>query len=151
MGTNGHREHWFVTADERGARLFSSASGGGGRLSIQQLDDLVNLTVVEHEHQRPSILGRGPSRSAMQHYAGTGHQDEEARHRFARPLAHWLAAHAFKAPRGVLDVFIATRMLGELRPVLEHQGQRITLHQAELTRLSPGELAVHPSVLSLHA
>lgn len=140
------RNHWIVAADGRRASLYSCRLVPGGRFQALTSRHIENGHEGEHEHHRPSLLGRGPSASAAQHFAGHGHSDEEEQRRFAREVANWLsnAAREFRMER--VAVFAAPRFLGLLRTEMGDLGGRADLHEGELARLEAGELAEHPAV-----
>jgi protein required for attachment to host cells len=136
---------WFLTADDREARLFSIEASPGGHVHVEILDARRGEDHHERERGRPSELGDRP-------YGG-----EEERRRFASEIRTWAAEVA--AERGIsrLPVFAAPRMMGELRSQLEHHpigvGQphalQIELHPSELGGLNPSELADHPAIRGL--
>lgn len=142
-------QQWIVTADERRATLFSCTKVAGARWYVDPQRTLENHWENYHEHHRPSALGRGPTANAAQHFASLGHEAEEEHKRFAREVRDWL--HEALAELGVpkVDVVAAPRFLGVLRHEFQAPGGRIELHEGELTRLGPDELATHPIILSI--
>jgi protein required for attachment to host cells len=139
--------HWFATADDKLARLFSCNSVHAGRRHVDEHDSLENPWLGQHERGRPSALGRGPTRNAAQHFASVGHGSEEERRRFAHDVASWLRQVAADRKLGRICIFAAPRMLGELRNEIGPDGGIFSLHEAELTHLAPEELAEHPGVV----
>lgn len=138
--------HWIVTSDERRAAMFSCRKVHGGRWHVEPHSSLENRWEDSHEHHRPSALGRGPSANAAQHFASTGHADEEEHRRFAREVEAWLA-HAIKAlGLTLVSVFAAPRFLGLLREDHAKLGGIVELHGGEFTRLRAQELAEHPAI-----
>jgi protein required for attachment to host cells len=135
-------EYLIATADGRTANLFACTVAPGGRWHCEPRGSIESEWEGYHEHHRPSLLGRGPSPSAAQHFAGTGHDEEEAERRFARDVRAWLGREA----GAHVTVFAAPRMLGLLRRDLGDAGGRVDLVEGELTRLRAGELVEQPAV-----
>jgi protein required for attachment to host cells len=142
-------EHLIVTADERKATLFACTTVPGGRWHVASLRSIENKWEDYHEKHRPSALGRGPSASAAQHFASVKHEPEEEHRRFAREVGAWLKSEASRASAPHLSVFAAPRFLGLLRAELAGVRGRpeVELHEGELTRLQPHELATHPAIV----
>jgi protein required for attachment to host cells len=156
------RQHWLLTADDHGAALFSCRTTPRDTPHIDPVRSLTNTHNGEHERRRPSLLGgaerRGAtgrsSASAAPHSVSFGHGAEEERRRFARDLGTWLAQAAREIGADRLIVFAPARLLGLLREEIEPAGnvlgpgRHVAYHPVELSRLHPGELAVHPAVLN---
>lgn len=149
------KPHWIVTADARHARMFelTKAPGAGG-WHAQERRAIHSSHEDEHEHHRPSALGRGPVASEAQHFASWGHEAEEQRKRFARETAEWLSATLRHLRAEHVHVFAASQALGLLREEIRrlddraHLEPRLTLHESELTRLEASELATHPAIVA---
>ena len=100
----------LVVSDSRKASLFTGTA-------VRTADDTLPRVRVSlagilespwrdfHEHGRPSALGQGPSANASQHFAGTGHEDEEMERRFAHQVAAWIASRTAAAPEAVALAF----------------------------------------------
>lgn len=137
--------HWFVTADDREARLFSIGATPGGHTHVEELDARRSLDLHEHDHGQPTPIG-GASRGG-----------DEERRRFASEIRDWAAEVATERGIEHLPVFAASRMLGELRSQLEVHpigvGQphalQVELKPSELGGLNAGELADHPAIRQL--
>jgi protein required for attachment to host cells len=138
-------EYWIATADGRKAHLFACRLVAGGRWHCDPRGSIESKWEGYHEHHRPSLLGRGPSPSAAQHFAGTGHELEEEERRFAHDIREWLGREA----RVHVTLFAPPRILGMLRRDLGDLEARVDLHEGELTRLRPNELAEHATVVSV--
>lgn len=133
----------IAVTDARKAALFSCGWDAKRRLVLEPVSQLQNPWEHEHEHGRPSVLGRGPSANASQHFASLGHEPEEEKQRFAREVATWLKAAPRSATR--LVVFAAPGFIGRLR--VECREPNVDLRECELTRLTPDELTRHTAVL----
>ncbi len=144
---------WFVTADNRAAKLFRCRRTPGGQLNILQDDILENTHEDEHEHHRPSLLGGSERRgsvgssaaAAAPHTVSRGHDAEEETERFAREIKTWIGHACRDKSLDSLVVFAAPRLLGHLRGQLDAHTQ---LHEGELATLSTQQLAAHPAVRS---
>lgn len=102
----------------------------------------------DHEHHRPSVLGRGPQECAKQRYASFGHEREEEKRRFARDVRAWLSRLESELDARPAAIFAAPRFLGLLREELTGEAGE-HLREGELTSLRPSELAVHPAVVGV--
>ncbi|MFG0326642.1 MAG: host attachment protein [Phycisphaerales bacterium JB037] len=138
---------WFVTVNDKEARLYSCHPVSRGRLHVDEEGRLGNGWRDQHERGRPSALGRGPTANAAQHFASVGHGEEEERRRFARDVSSWLREASDDRSFGRVCVFASPKMLGELRHALDDASDWITLEQTELAHLSEADLAEHPAVL----
>jgi protein required for attachment to host cells len=141
---------WVLTADERYAHLYTARPAADGkRWQLERHDSLESRWEDYHEHRRPTMMDGPPTSASTQHSTQSYsemEQQEESR-RFARDIHRWLG-EALKKEHddGEIIVFAASRFLSPLRNELSSLGDRATLHQAELTRLRPAELAKHPAV-----
>lgn len=142
-GAEPSTEHWILVADQREARLLSGVLTSHGRLHIEPRSTL-HEEWDEHQHGRPS-----PRASKDGHgYASIGHEDEERAQRFAREVAKWLQAEIESSGIQALHAFCAPKMLGSLRKVLPSRLRHLVReHATDLSRLSPGDLATHSTVL----
>lgn len=140
-------EHWFVTADSRRAILFHGRKDDHNRLRLAEDRCVHNVHENDHEHHRPSALGRAVSSGAAPSFASFGHGDEECQKRFARDVCAWLrkAYEQIQFPR--VTVFAPPEFIGQLRGALNGLSSKVELRRAELTKLPMGELATHPAVL----
>lgn len=133
---------WILVADTKKARLLRGALTPQARPHLEEAASL-ETTWVEHERGRPTILaGKNPSGVASR-----GHEDEEEIRHFARELAEWLE-HQLAAHRvDECAIFAPARFLGAFRKELPARLQgSLTEQTAELTGLTPGELARHPAI-----
>jgi len=136
---------WFLVVDGGCGRLMQCMVVPPGRLHVEERAVLDNPT-IGLEHGRPSSL-KGKSGNS---YASRGHEAEEELHRFAKKIAAWLDREIARFAIVELAVFCTPRLLGELRKVWGSElEQRIRIRQADLTSLSPAELARHPAVRSV--
>lgn len=142
---------WIVVADERTARLVSLERVPRGRWRGRERSSLESRWEDYHEHQRPSALG-GRSAPAHEHLS-PGFSEAEAheeRRRFARDVLEWIE----QGRRSIVPddeqpvtVFAAPGFFGVLREELERGDRhRPQVHELELTRLRPEDLAEHPAV-----
>ena len=146
----------LVVSDSRKASLFT---GNAARIADDTLPKLrISLAgILEspwqdfHEHRRPSALGRGPSANASQHFAGTGHEEEEMERRFAHQVAAWIASRTAAAPEAVAVAFAGPRFLGHLRAAIASTGADIRLERGDLGWLRAAELGAHPAVRAAFA
>lgn len=149
------KSHWIVTADTRRASLFEFTKTPGGAWHAEERRAIQSTHEDEHEHHRPSLLGKGPVASEAQHFASWGHEAEEEQRRFARETAEWLAATVPQVEAEHVHLFAAPRTLGLLREEIHrltdhaHLTPRLTLHEAELTSLPMAELTRHPAVVGV--
>ncbi len=141
----------LVVSDSRKASLFTGTLSHGAGDALPKVR--VSLAgILEspwrdfHEHGRPSALGQGPSANASQHFAGTGHEEEEMERRFAHQVAAWIASRSAAAPEAVALAFAGPRFLGHLRAAIASTGCDIRLERGDLGWLRPAELGAHPAV-----
>ncbi len=160
---------WFAVVDERHARLLRLELAFGDRPHVDEEARLETEWEDEHQHCRPAMLGRasaglapgpGPGAGPRPSYASRGHEKEEERKRFARDIRGWLDTEGRRRGLAVVTVFAAPRVFGDLRTLVDSatiaagdasagdpgRGPAIDLHELELTRLRPDELARHPAV-----
>jgi hypothetical protein len=135
-----------ATTDARLATLYAGTVDARGRLHLSHIDALRSPWEGFHEIHRATALGRGPSASAAQRPASTGHEPEEMERRFARMVADWLHEARDTAPTEPFAVFAAPRFLGHLREALGPLDDGIALYRGEFTGLRMNELAAHPTV-----
>ena len=142
---------WLVTADGRGATLFSCSHTPKGELHLEPVRSLKNAHEGDHEHHRPSLLG-GSERQGGKNYASShaaphsvapGHEVEEGEQRFVKDVKEWLGGATKDLGISRMCVFASPRLLGGLR---RHIRASADFHEAELTHLSTGQLAAHPAV-----
>ena len=137
----------IITADARRAYLHRCEGERDGRWRIERTATLENPWEDYHEHGRPSLLGRGPTANAAQHFASRGHEQEEEEARFARDIRNWVTHGIGGRESKHAIIFAPPRMLGHLREQLQGQAD-VELLEAELTPLTPAELERHPAVQS---
>lgn len=139
---------WIVVADQRIARLLSMERVRGGRWRAEEREAMDSRWEDYHEHRRPSALG-GRSASAHEH-ASPGFSEmetQEERRRFARDVGQWLEHDCGAVRDQDVAVFAAPGFFGILRDELEKRRlDRLRVHELELTRLRPDELAAHTGV-----
>ncbi|MDX2116336.1 MAG: host attachment protein [Planctomycetota bacterium] len=147
-GRGSDDAYWFVTADERVARLFSCTRTPAGTPHVYEIASIQNGHEMEHERGRPDMLSGGARApgaggSPFPHLAAWKDTEAEENRRFAREVSRWLTSESaerkFDRPR----IFAASRFLGLLRKEMPDGAD---LYEAELTRLQPGALAKHPAV-----
>lgn len=144
-------KHWLATVDGRSAKLLSCSHTPQGELSLHLERSITNTHEKDHEQHRPSSLGGAERRSSISkssasaapHPASSGHEAEEEQHRFSHEVANWLDLARRELGFERACIFAAPRFLGLLRP---HIDASTDLHEAELTHLSPQQLARHPAV-----
>ena len=139
--------YWFATADNRRVSLFVCTRLPSGDLHVEQVRTLQNANEDIHEHHRPCFLSRGPSANAALRLASLGHEEEEEHKRFARVIGDWLGEATRELRLRRVSVFAASGLMGLLRDRLD--GAANPLHERELTRLRPDQLARHPAVLNV--
>jgi protein required for attachment to host cells len=141
----------LVVSDSRKASLFTGTIARSEDAALPKVR-VALAGILEspwrdfHEHGRPSALGQGPSANASQHFAGTGHEEEEMERRFAHQVAAWIASRAAAAPEAVAVAFAGPRFLGHLRAAIASTGCDIRLERGDLGWLRPAELGAHPAV-----
>jgi protein required for attachment to host cells len=136
---------WFIVADSGRGRLLHASRVDHGRLHVDEIDVIEN-TVGEHEHGRPSprSLRGGPS------YASPGHEQEQQQHRFAKQVSAWIERQVAEQGIAHLTLFSAPRFLGALRKVLPAAlAPRIREEPIDLIQVSTSALARHPAVAGL--
>ncbi|TVQ34504.1 MAG: hypothetical protein EA376_00090 [Phycisphaeraceae bacterium] len=138
--------HWFVTADDRCAKLYSLRDVRGGRRRVSEHESVRSDWEDYHERGRPNPLGRGPSANAAQGFAARGHQDQEERNRFARDVKAWIESRMKEREINRISVFAAPRMLGALRAEFGDDPPGVSLHEGEFTPLHAHQLAEHPAI-----
>lgn len=144
-------QRWFVAVDARQAKLFSIEpinSGVVERWHVDLRSTLDNTWLAVHEHHRPSALGRGPMANAAQRFASLGHEEEELHRRFARDIGGWIRQRINDHRIDALRVFAPPELMNLVRCETKGVGGSIALVECELATFSPGELALHPAVLS---
>ena len=136
---------WFLVADAGRGRLMECSRNLPGRIHVEEHDAIENEE-EEHEHTRPSPR-TGKSGNT---YASGGHENAYQRRRFAKEVVAWIEKKVDQFEIETLTLIAAPRFLGELRklysPVLEG---RVSEQQGDLTRLTTGSLARHPTVVDL--
>jgi hypothetical protein len=139
---------WIVVVDQRIARLVSLQKEPGGRWHAEERGTLESRWEDYHEHHRPDALG-GRSAPAHEHLSPGFSETEgqEERSRFARDVVRWLE-HDRKvlSDEQGLTLFAASGFVGALLAELEKLHRCPEVHELELTRLRPEELAEHPAV-----
>jgi protein required for attachment to host cells len=148
-------QHWIVTADGRGACLYSCQRTPGGALHLERLRAIENAHFHDHERGRPTLVGgaerAGGNRSgaaAAPHSVAVNHEPEEEQRRFARDVRGFLS-EAARAGAGTINVFAPPAFLGVLRKEIgkDAPAERLALREGELAGLRAAELSVHPAVL----
>jgi hypothetical protein len=137
----------LATVDAHRAFFFLCRSTPRSQWRIEPGDEFHNAWDQRTQHARPTVLGRGPSASAAQHFADRKHEVEELDRRFARAVAGWLARCAGEVPVDRLVLFAAPKFIARLRPELSNLPIPFDLHEAQLTHLHADQLARHPAVL----
>lgn len=143
--TSGART-WFLTADQRHARLLEGTTTLHGRLHVEVRSRL-DESWEELEHGRPSPRsGRVGHNSASE-----GHENEERLHRFAKEVADWLRGELESRQLERVHAFLSPKFLGQVRAVLPGKlREHLVAHSVNLAHLEAGELAKHPLALELH-
>jgi len=141
----------IVVSDSRKASLFTGSlesprKEGLPRIRLSLAGRFESPWRDFHERGRPSALGQGPSANASQHFAGTGHEEEEMERRFAHQVAAWIASRTAAAPEAVAVAFAGPRFLGHLRAAIASTGCDIRLERGDFGWLRPAELGAHPAV-----
>lgn len=136
------KEKWILVADSERARLLVGTLVAHGRIHLDEMTKL-ETTFVAGEHHRPSQLaGRGHSA-----HASFGHEHEEKLAHFARELAAWVEKELAARKVDSCALFAPARFLGALRKELKKPvAQKLSEHEGEITKLSPGHLVEHPAV-----
>ena len=146
MRRNDRPEAWVLTVGEGGGSLWRGGFTAHGTPHLDRLDGIANRwrePDQSHERHRPSPLA---AKDGHTHAAPT-REAETFRRRFAKDLVRWL--DRIVDHRGIprLHVFGPARLLREVhrcaRPTLI---DRLDAHEANLSSLPPGELALHPAV-----
>lgn len=140
---------WIAAVDRRRGLLYECTRTSGGEWHVDQRRDVSNLWQGRLERNRPSPLGRGPSASAVQHYADPKHEDEEIDQRFARTIAAWLRDATPETGGDRVTVFAPPKFASMVRQELRESGLDYDVRERELTYLHPTELAEHPAVVEL--
>lgn len=137
----------IVVTDQRVARLLSLERTPGGRWRAKQRSSLDSRWEDYHERKRPSPLGgRSASRREHQSPGFSESEIQEGRRRFARDVVQWLECQCNVDGGGAPEVFAAPGFFGVLRDELESRRRELVMHEVELTRLRPEELAAHPAI-----
>src|SRR5262245_29285195 len=137
---NPPKEKWLVVADSEHARLLSASLTVHGRTHVDEHAKLAT-TFVKSEHQRPSQLSNGYNA-----HAAFSHENEEKHAHFARELTAWLQKELDTRKIDECVVFAPRRFLGALRKTLgKGLASKIVEREGEITQLTPGQLAEHPS------
>jgi hypothetical protein len=140
-------EVWVLAIDERKGSLWHGRRVLRGRIHFDRVAAIENEW-KEEEHHRPTALGGMTGHT----YAAPRHEVETIRHRFAKEVAAWIGAQVEANSIEHLHVFAPSRILSDIRGHFARgRGPRIDGHEAELTRLEAGEIAVHPAVTALFA
>lgn len=138
----------IVTADGRRAQMYECKHTPGGGVHLREVATIENAHEGEHEHSRPSALGRGPSSNASQHFAGLGHEPEEERRAFAREVMGWV--HRQGTAEAPIVVFAPAKFLGMLRDESKRaHGPTLVLEEGEFTHLRANELATQAKVAAV--
>ena len=136
------KDKWILVADSEHARLLQGTLLAHGRVHLDEKDKIAT-TFVAGEHHRPSTLS-GHGHSA---HASFGHEHEEKLAHFARELAKWLEKQLTAHKIETCALFAPARFLGALRKELgKPVAARLTQHDGEITKLTPGQLVDHPAV-----
>ena len=133
---------WIAAVDARQARLLRCVPTRSG-WRIEEVGVLPNQWEDDHEHGRPTILGRG-STVTPPHMVAPGGQQAEALRRFARAVSAWLDDHA-PARDGELVVLAPPRFLGALRRYLGASRSVLQIER-DIAHLRVAELVVHPAI-----
>jgi protein required for attachment to host cells len=134
---------WIVVADARLARLMCCPDPQEQR-RLQTVDEL-HEQWDEKEHHRPQPLGSRDGHA----YAAYPREDEERLHRHAKRLEQWLGRHRQQHHHagGRWTLVAPPRLLGELRQTRGAGGvDQMKQVEAQLTDLSPTQLAQHPAL-----
>lgn len=137
-------DQWIFVLDHRAGRLVRGRIAAGRA----HLDEVARLTndEPEHVHERPSSLSGRSSHG----YASLHHEEEERRHRFAKTAAAWLAPQVQQQHIARLTVVAPGHLLGALRKTWPARlAALITEREAELSALTPAELAQHPAIAQI--
>lgn len=161
------RQHWIITADGRRASLFACTTTLGGELHVDHIRSLENGHEREQDRHRPTLLGGSERRGtagrsgahAAPHSVSQNHAAEEDQLRYAREVGEWLVNESRElgiaagaggggagGPKGRISVFAPPKLLGLLRDRMVDLRAVAEFHEAELSHLSPAELAAHPAV-----
>lgn len=136
------KDKWILVADSEQARLLQGTLTGQNRIHLDE-KAVLKTTFVAGEHHRPSQLtGRGHTA-----HASFGHEHEEKLAHFARELSSWLDKELSGRKVEKCALFAPSRFLGAFRKEVKGPlAARLSQHEGEITKLSPGQLADHPSV-----
>jgi protein required for attachment to host cells len=136
----------LAVVDARAARWMRATRTAAGRLHVEEVARL-DEKWDEKEHHRPMSLTPHPDGHS---YAGTGHVEDERRHRFAKQVAHWLGEQTTAAHAARVHVFAPAGFLGELRKQLPAAlAAKIADQAHDLGRLHAGQIAEHPAVQAI--
>jgi Protein required for attachment to host cells len=139
--------HAILTVDAREAVFFGCHRAEDSHWRITPRSRLANESMVVVERHRPNALGRGPSPSAAQRFASTGHEVEEAHRRFAIAVADWLRAQRQESPASDIIVFASSSLFPWLREEWRNGTTDVELHESELAWMEPNQLVRHTSVV----
>ena len=134
---------WICVADNRRARLLTSADAPPGRRRLEVLDSIDNER-EELQHSRPSPRTAKEGHS----YASLGHEDDERLVRFAADIVGWLHRLASGQDVEQLAIFAGPQLLGAMRKAYTPELTSLIREQkADLGNLTPAQLAQHGAVL----
>ena len=84
----------LVVSDTKRASLFRGTIESPASIRLTTSESLANPSMIHgadfHEHQRPTVLERGHSNTALQHGAAVGHEPQEFESEFALEIARWI-------------------------------------------------------------
>lgn len=135
----------LLVTDNHHARLLSCARLPTGYVHVSSLSTLKELW-DEESHRKHSSRDGASGHS----FENLGHTVEERSHRFAKEITTWLVHELPKYKFERLFLFAAPRVLGALRKEAPASMQHNWVeHQADLARMTEGELAQRPEIAAL--
>jgi len=135
------REHWFALMDGRQVRLIRAGFTRGGRWHADEIDRLENQWEGDHQMGRPKMLANVAGRGGSPTHAASTQTEAEARKRFMRDASEWIKERLKEHGIGSLNVFAATKALGEwrqLRP--DSLGNRLNEVECDLCSVPTSDL-----------
>src|SRR5262245_47071475 len=135
------KEKWILVVDSEHARLLAGSLTAHARTHLDEKAKLAT-SFVKSEHERPSQLSNGYNA-----HASFSHENEEKHAHFAREVSAWLAKELAARKVEECVVFAPARFLGALRKTVgKGLAGKIVEREGEITHLTAGQLAEHPTV-----
>ncbi|MGP1345907.1 MAG: host attachment protein [Phycisphaerales bacterium] len=146
MPTNNASTRLLATVDSEHIRLFTAQKTPDRGWWISEIADEHNTWKDRIDTARPHLTG---TQQAV-HTIARKEEDREMNHRFGKEVITTIEriAQSHKADR--FDIFAASTMFPQLRQSLEdnkhNNHTRFRVHQHELMKTTPEQLATHPAV-----